>query len=527
MSHAKSLKKVKINHTGPIHRNMHAAILIENSIRRGEGMLTKCGALAVTTGKYTGRSPNDRYFVDKGQSHEKINWNKANIPISESEFNALHDHLADYLSRQPELYIFDGMVGADPKHTVHVRVVNDLPHQNLFAQSLLRRPTKEELKSHEPAYTLLVSPNCKADPKSQSTNSEAFIVLNIEDNLILIGGSGYAGEIKKSLFTLLNYLYPNKGILPMHCGANVGKEHEDVALFFGLSGTGKTSLSTDPKRLLLGDDEHGWSENGIFNFEGGCYAKCINLDPIKESQIFEAIKHGALVENVVVDPETRTIDYADSKHTQNTRAGYPMHHVPDAILSGMAGHPNNIFFLTADAFGIIPPISKLSQEEAMYHYLSGYTAKLAGTERGVTEPQATFSAFFGEPFMPQKPMVYANLLKNYISKHKTNVWLVNTGWTGGEYGVGHRIDINYTRAMINAALEGKLEKAKTQRHEILNLNMILECPDVPDTVLNPRGTWSDKAAYDKKAKELAKLFKSNMKRWNEIPEKILQAGPKA
>lgn len=526
MSHAKSLEKVKIKHNGPVHRNLNIPLLIEKSITRGEGKLTKKGALAVTTGKYTGRSPNDRYIVDKGQSHDLVNWGKTNLSISESGFNALHDHLADYLSRQPELFIFDGMAGADPKHTVHIRVVNDLPHQNLVTQNLLRRPTPEELKKHEPAYTVLVSPNCKADPEKHNTNSEAFIVLNFEDNLILVGGSGYAGEIKKSVFTLMNYLYPNKGILPMHCGANVGKKDGDVSLFFGLSGTGKTALSTDPKRYLLGDDEHGWSEDGIFNFEGGCYAKCINLDPVKEAQIFHSIKHGALVENVVMDPDTREIDYSDGSLTENTRAGYPMHHIDDAILSGVAGHPKNIFFLTADAFGIIPPISKLNQEEAMYHFLSGYTAKLAGTERGVTEPTATFSAFFGEPFMPQKPMVYANLLKKYISKYKTNVWLINTGWTGGPYGVGHRMDIVHTRATINAAIEGKLDNVNTERHQQLNLNMVVECPDVPSDVLNPRSTWKDKAAYDAKANDLAKLFVNNIKRWTDIPGTVLNAGPK-
>lgn len=527
MSHAKSLESAKIKHNGRIYRNAKPAVLIEKSILRKEGILTSSGALAVTTGKYTGRSPKDRYFVDKGNSHRKINWGDINIPMDEQVFNELHKHLADYLSRQEELYIFDGMVGADPKHAVHVRVINDLAHQNLFAQQLLRRPTDQELKEHNPTYTLLVSPICKAVAGKHNTNSEAFIVLNLEDNIILVGGSGYAGEIKKSLFTLLNYLYPNKGILPMHCGANVGKNSKDVALFFGLSGTGKTSLSTDPKRYLLGDDEHGWSEDGIFNFEGGCYAKCINLDPIKERQIYEAIRHGAVVENVVVHPKTREIDFSDNSLTENTRCGYPMHHVPDAILSGTAGHPSNIFFLAADAFGILPPISKLSEKEAMYHFLSGYTAKLAGTECGVTKPQATFSAFFGEPFMPQKPMVYANLLKKYIGKYKTQVWLVNTGWSGGSFGRGHRIDINYTRAMINAALEGELTSAPSKKHSILNLNMILKCPGVPQEILDPRQTWDDSRAYDKKAVELAKLFNENMQRWQGIPKAILEAGPRA
>jgi phosphoenolpyruvate carboxykinase (ATP) len=518
------LSKTGIKNTGPIHRNLSVDELVKRAIDRKEGEISKVGALTIQTGKYTGRSPNDRFIVDESSVHDKINWGKINIPISEEQFNVLHDHIRKYLSQRDELFIFDGAVGADSKHSLKVRVVNELAAQSLLTHQLLRRPTREELENHEPGFTILVAPGCKADPKKHGVNSEAFIVINYKKRIVLIGTSMYGGEIKKSIFTVMNFLMPESGILPMHCSANIGQDGR-TALFFGLSGTGKTTLSADPNRKLIGDDEHGWSDDGIFNFEAGCYAKCINLSREYEPQIFDAIKYGSVVENVVMDPATKELDFADSSITENTRAAYPIEHIPNAELSGLGGHPKTIIFLTADAFGVMPPIAKLRHEQAMYHFMSGYTSKLAGTERGITEPQATFSAFFGEPFMPGMPMVYSNLLRDYVKKYGTNVFLINTGWTGGPYGVGERMAIKLTRAMVTAALEGKLDKVEYQKHPVFNVMIPKECPFVPSEILNPINTWKDKKAYQKQAEELAGLFKKNFKKFIHASDEVRNAGP--
>jgi len=519
------LSKLGINHNGRVHRNLDADELIQKAVDRGEGEISKVGALTVQTGQYTGRSPDDRFIVNEPSVYDEINWSKNNLSITPEQFDTLHAHIKNYMSKLEELFIFDGMVGADPKHSLEVCVVNELASQNLLIRQMLRRPTARELKNHEPGFTVLVAPGCKADPKEHGVNSEAFIVISFEKKLVLIGASLYGGEIKKSLFTVMNFLLPEAGILPMHCSANIGRDGNS-ALFFGLSGTGKTTLSADQNRKLIGDDEHGWSHDGIFNFEGGCYAKCINLKREHEPQIYDAIKHGAVVENVVMDPVTKEYDFSDTSLTENTRAAYPLEHIPDAEVSGIGGHPVAIIFLTADAFGVMPPIAKLSYEQAMYHFMSGYTSKLAGTERGITEPKAAFSAFFGEPFMPGKPMVYSELLRKYVKKYKTNVFLINTGWSGGPYGVGERMAIKLTRAMVTAALEGKLDKVKYEEHPVFNLMMPTECPDVPSEVLNPINTWEDKGAYQKQAEMLAQLFKKNFKKFIEAPEEVKSAGPR-
>ncbi|MFA5134195.1 MAG: phosphoenolpyruvate carboxykinase (ATP) [Patescibacteria group bacterium] len=519
------LLQLGITHTGALHRNLGVDELVQRAVDRGEGEISKVGALTIRTGKYTGRSPNDRYIVDEPSVHDKINWNKINIGITDAQYRKLFDHTARYLSERGDLFVFDGVVGADPRHSLKVRVINELASQNLLIHQLLRRPTEEELKDHEPGFTILVAPGCKADPAVQGIRSEAYIVINFKERVVLIGASMYGGEIKKSIFTVMNFLLPERGILPMHCSANVGKDGK-TALFFGLSGTGKTSLSADPNRRLIGDDEHGWSYEGIFNFEAGCYAKCINLTHENEPQIFDAIKHGSVVENVVMHPESKELDFSDTSLTENTRAAYPLEHIPGAELSGIGKHPKAIVFLTADAFGVLPPIAKLNYEQAMYHFMSGYTSKLAGTERGITEPQATFSSFFGEPFMPAKPMVYSGLLRQYVKKYGTDVFLINTGWSGGPYGVGQRIKIQLTRAMVTAALDGKLKKVKYLEHPIFNLMMPATCPGVPSDMLNPVSTWADTAAYEAQARKLAGLFKENFRKFKGVPAAVRKAGPR-
>lgn len=483
------------------------------------------GALTVTTGKYTGRSPNDKFIVDTASVHNEIAWGKANMPISEEVFDKLYDKITAYLSNLDELFVYDGYLGADNDHILHVRVINELASQNMFIQQLLRRPTEKDIKNHAPAFHVLAAPGCRADPAKDGTNSEAFIMINFDKKIAIIGGSQYAGEIKKTLFSVMNYILPKKGVLPMHCSANVG-EHGDSALFFGLSGTGKTTVSTDPRRKLLGDDEHGWSEKGIFNFEGGCYAKCINLKKEDEPNIWNGIKHGALVENVIMDAETKEYNFADQSITENTRAGFPIEYVPNAELSGVAGHPKTVIFLTADAFGVMPPVARLNDKQAMYHFLSGYTSKLAGTERGIKEPIAAFSAFFGEPFMPLKPMIYAQLLEKYVSKYRARVFLVNTGWVAGPYGKGHRISIKDTRMIVTAVLEGKLDNVAYKTHPIFNLNIPQECPGVDKNILNPYHFWKDKKAYEESARKLAHMFKDNFKKFGEIPKEVVEAGPK-
>ncbi|NMA15012.1 MAG: phosphoenolpyruvate carboxykinase (ATP), partial [Clostridia bacterium] len=425
-----------------------------------------------------------------------------------------------------DVFIFDGFCGADPNYRMPITVVNQYAWQNLFVHQLFIRPTEEELLDHEPKFTVICAPGFNAIPEIDGTRSEAFVVLNFDQRIIIIGGTYYAGEIKKSVFTAMNYLLPELGICPMHCSSNIGSKG-DSALFFGLSGTGKTTLSADPERQLIGDDEHGWSDNGVFNFEGGCYAKCIKLSKEYEPQIWNAIRFGSVLENVIIDDTERTVNFDCDKITENTRAAYPVDYIPNSVIPGVGGHPHTIIFLTADAFGVLPPIARLTSEQAMYHYLSGYTSKLAGTERGITEPEATFSTGFGEPFLPKFPIVYAELLKEKIEKHQTKVYLVNTGWTGGPYGVGKRMDLNYTRAMVRAALNGGFTGVEFIRHPVFNVAVPQSCPDVPNDVLNPKNTWADGMEYDRQAVKLAGLFNKNFAKFNGMPEKIKSAGPVA
>ncbi|MDA2433713.1 phosphoenolpyruvate carboxykinase (ATP) [Bacillus cereus] len=497
--------------------------LVEKVLMRNEGKLTSTGAVSASTGKYTGRSPKDKFIVKEASVADKIAWGAVNQPISEEHFNKLYTKVLEYLKEKEELFVFKGFAGADRNYRLPIQVINEYAWHNLFVHQLFIRPTEEELTTHESEFTIVSAPNFKADPAVDGTNSEAFIMVSFEKRIVLIGGTEYAGEMKKSIFSIMNFLLPEQDILSMHCSANVGEEG-DVALFFGLSGTGKTTLSADPNRKLIGDDEHGWSDNGVFNIEGGCYAKCVNLSHEKEPQIFDAITFGSVLENVIINDQTRIADYNDTTLTENTRAAYPMHAIDNIVLPSVAGHPNTIIFLTADASGVLPPISKLSKEQAMYHFLSGYTSKLAGTERGVTSPQATFSTCFGSPFLPLDASRYAEMLGEKIEKHDAKVFLVNTGWTGGEYGVGKRMNLGYTRAMIQAALNGELAKTETAKHDIFGLEVPLHVPGVPDEVLMPEQTWADKVAYRAKAIELANEFKANFKKFDSVSEDIINLG---
>ncbi len=497
--------------------------LVEKSIVRGEAILTADGAVTAQTGKYTGRSPKDKYIVEEDSSKDKIDWGSVNRPISSEVFEALYAKVMAHLQVQDEIFVFKGFAGADPASRLSIQVINEYAWHNLFVHQLFIRPTEEELVAHNAQFSIVSAPNFKADPSIDGTDSETFIIVNMEKRIVLIGGTEYAGEMKKSIFSIMNYLLPENDIMPMHCSANVG-EAGDVALFFGLSGTGKTTLSADAKRKLIGDDEHGWSDDGVFNIEGGCYAKCINLSEEKEPEIFGAIRFGAVLENVVVDEDTRLPNYDDGSLTENTRAAYPIHNIDNIVSPSVAGHPNTIIFLTADAFGVLPPISKLTKEQAMYHFLSGFTSKLAGTERGITSPEATFSTCFGSPFLPLHATVYAEMLGKKIDAHNAQVFLVNTGWTGGVYGVGKRMELKYTRAMVNAALAGKLNDVDTEVNSIFGLQMPKEIEGVPATVLNPRNAWTDVEAYDKKANELADLFRENFKKFGTVSEEITTKG---
>lgn len=518
------LSSLGLTNLGPVRRNLSVAELVEAAVRRGEGLLTASGALRVATGKYTGRSPNDKFVVDTPAVHDKIWWGN-NVPFEPDRFERLYRRLLAYL-QQRELFIFDGFAGADPAYRLPIRVINELAWQNLFAHQLFRRPTQEELAEHEPGFTIIAAPGFKADPAVDGTRSEAFIILDFERRLVLIGGTSYAGEIKKSVFTIMNYLLPQQGVLSMHCSANQGAGG-DVALFFGLSGTGKTTLSADPERLLIGDDEHGWSDAGIFNFEGGCYAKCIRLSYEREPQIWEAIRFGTVLENVILDPQTRVPDYDDESITENTRAAYPLEHIPGAVPSGRGEQPRTVVFLTADAFGVLPPIARLTREQAMYHFISGYTSKLAGTERGITEPQATFSTCFGAPFLPLPPSVYAELLGERINRHGTEVYLVNTGWSGGAYGVGRRMNLEYTRAMVRAAVSGQLRRVPCTPDPVFKVLVPESCPGVPAAVLRPQEAWADKEAYTRTAHSLAARFAANIKKFSAVSADVLAAGPQA
>ena len=510
---------------GKVYRNLPIPALVEKALARGEGRLSDTGALVVETGKYTGRSPDDKFIVDTASVHDEIAWGKINRPIAEDKYNAIKAKMLAYLQNK-ELYVFDGFAGADPKYTQRFRIVNELASQNLFIHQLLIRPNAEQLEDFAPDYTVIAAPGFKCIPEVDGVHSEAAILLNYETHEVLIAGSQYSGEIKKSVFSVMNYVLPKKGILSMHCSANIGDDG-DSAVFFGLSGTGKTTLSADPARRLIGDDEHGWSADGVFNIEGGCYAKCIGLEEEREPEIFRAIKFGSLLENVIVD-ENGKPDYADGSLTENTRAGYPIEYIPNAAIPGVGGQPKTIIFLTADAFGVIPPISKLDNDMAMYHFVSGYTSKLAGTERGITKPVTTFSTLFGAPFFPLNPSVYATMLGKKLEETGASVFLVNTGWCGGHAGDVPRMKLKYTRAMVTAALAGELDNVEYVRDPIFNVNIPKTCPNVPAEILDPRNVWTDKKAYEETAKELAAKFEENFSsKYPDMPANIANAGPKA
>ncbi|KIL43934.1 phosphoenolpyruvate carboxykinase (ATP) [Jeotgalibacillus soli] len=508
-----------------VHRNLSVAALVEKVLERKEGTLTSTGAVKAETGAYTGRSPKDKFTVIEPSTKDLIDWGNVNQPISVEAFDQLYTKVMNHLRNLDEVFVFEGFAGADPSSRLPIQVVNERAWHNLFARQLFIRPTAEdkETTSSEAPFTILSAPSFKADPSVDGTRSETFIIVSFERRTILIGGTEYAGEMKKSIFSIMNFLLPQKEILPMHCSANVGYEG-DVALFFGLSGTGKTTLSADPDRRLIGDDEHGWSDNGVFNIEGGCYAKCIQLSREKEPQIFDAIRFGSVLENVVLDPITGEADYNNASLTENTRAAYPLQAMTNIVEPSVAGHPTTIVFLTADAFGVLPPISKLTKEQAMYHFLSGYTSKLAGTERGVTEPETTFSTCFGSPFLPLRPTVYAEMLGRKMEEHNVQVFLVNTGWTGGAYGTGSRMKLSYTRAMVRAALHGELTNVETTQNGLFGLETPTHIPGVPDHVLVPRFAWPSEEEYEKKATELAEKFKENFKKFTDVDENIVKLG---
>jgi phosphoenolpyruvate carboxykinase (ATP) len=522
-----SLEALGLQGVSHAYWNLTPAELVEHAILNGEGAITDTGALAADTGEFTGRSPKDKFVVFDDTTENSVWWGNVNNRYEEAHFDGLlakmQAHLAD-----KKVYIKDSAACADPAYRIRIRVVTELAYSNLFAHNLFIRPTQEEiLATDSPDWTIINAPSFHADPATDGTRQHNFAILSFKKKMILIGGTGYTGEIKKGIFAVLNYVLPHEhNVLSMHCSANVGAEG-DTAIFFGLSGTGKTTLSADPKRGLIGDDEHGWSDHGIFNFEGGCYAKCVDLSREKEEQIWDAIKFGALVENTKFHPGTRTVNYEDVSTTENTRVAYPINHIANAVEPSVGAVPKNIFFLTADAFGVLPPISRLDPGQAQFHFISGYTAKVAGTEVGVTEPQTTFSACFGKAFLPLHPTRYAALLAEKMKQHNVNVWLINTGWTGGPYGIGTRMKLSYTRAMITAALEGALNGVRYEQHPVFGVLVPQECPNVPSELLNPRNTWSDASAYDAKAAELSKEFVANFEQYREgANEELLAALPK-
>lgn len=518
-------KQYGIHTETEIFHNLSVSELVEHAILNKEATLATNGAINASTGKRTGRSPKDRYIVKDSTTEKTVWWGEVNIPMEETVFDKLYQKVTQYLNNK-KLYIREVFAGADEKHRLKIRAINELAWHNLFINNMFIRPEPKDLENFEPDFTIIAAPKFLANPETDGTRSEVFIIINFKKRIVLIGGTEYAGEMKKSVFSILNYLLPQQNVFPMHCSANIGKEG-DVAIFFGLSGTGKTTLSADPNRGLIGDDEHGWTENGIFNFEGGCYAKCIGLTEEKEPDIWNAIRYGSVLENIVYYPNTRIPDYDSNALTENTRTAYPINYIKNAVIPSVGGIPKNIFFLTCDAFGVLPPISKLESAQAMYHYISGYTAKVAGTEAGITEPTTTFSACFGQPFLPLHPTQYAKVLKEKMEKHKVNVWLINTGWTGGNYGVGSRMKLSYTRAMITAALEGTLDKVSYTKDPIFGILVPNQVPNVPTELLIPRNTWADKEAYDKKANELAQGFVKNFERFADFatPE-MLSAAPK-
>ncbi len=513
--------------SGELHWNLVAPELFQEAVRRGEGRFADMGPFVAVTAPHTGRSPNDKFVVRESATEADVDWGKVNQPIEEDRFELLLEDMREYLNGRDELFVEDLYCGAEPQYRLSVRYVSPNAWHMAFVRNMFIRPEAGELADFEPNFTVLHAPEFQADPDRHGTRTGTFIVLSLARRMILIGGTRYAGELKKSMFTVMNYMLPKQGVLSMHCSANIGHKG-DTALFFGLSGTGKTTLSADPERALIGDDEHGWSEDGIFNFEGGCYAKVINLSPEGEPDIFRTTQmFGTILENVVLDEDTKKVEFENQSITENTRASYPLHYIPNYVPSGRGGHPENVVFLTADAFGVLPPIARLTPEQAMYYFLSGYTAKVAGTERGVTEPQATFSACFGAVFLVWHPTKYAQMLGERLREHGSQVWLVNTGWSGGPFGVGHRMKLGYTRAMVRAALNGDLANVQTENDPVFGLAVPTAIPGIPSDIMQPRSTWPDPEAYDAQASKLAQMFRDNFKKFGDVAGEIQQAGPQA
>ncbi len=510
----------------PAHLNLSVAALYEKAVERDEGVLAAGGPLVVRTGQHTGRSPKDKFIADEPGSHEGVWWGGFNQPISEDRYAELRDRFIGHMSRR-EVFVQDCFVGADPRFRRSVRAYTETAWASIFCENLFIRPRREDLVGFTPNFTIINAPSFRVDPARDGTRSATVILVHLSRQEILIGGTQYAGEMKKGVFGIMNYRLPDEGVLPMHSSVNVGR-NGDVAVFFGLSGTGKTTLSADPERTLIGDDEHGWSDDGVFNFEGGCYAKTIRLSHVYEPDIYSTTRRfGTILENVVVDPDTRELNLDSDEVTENTRGAFPLHFISNSSDAGMAGHPSTVIFLTADAFGVLPPISRLSRDQAMYHFVSGYTAKLAGTEVGIREPQATFSTCFGAPFMPRHPAVYAGMLGERLDRHDVPVWLVNTGWTGGPYGVGERMNIAHTRQMVRAALDGALDGVPTRTDPVFGVEVPTACPEVPSSVLWPRDTWADKDAYDRQARKLAGMFVDNFGQFEDgVSAAIREAGPR-
>ena len=521
-----ALAKLGLKTTKPVHYQLSPNELTEQTLQRKEGVLNDTGALVIKTGEFTGRSPKDKFIVKDDITADTVHWNDFNIPIEPKYFDNMYDKLMKHLSAK-EVWVRDSYVCADSNYRLNIRVINENPWSNLFAYNMFLRPAESELENFTADWHIIQAPDFKADPATDGTRQHNFAMVSFSKKTILIGGTGYTGEMKKGIFTILNYILPQeKNVLSMHCSANIGKAG-DTAVFFGLSGTGKTTLSADPNRSLIGDDEHGWTNDTVFNFEGGCYAKTIDLSEEKEPEIYHAIKPGALVENVTFIEGSNKIDFSSKVITENTRVSYPLSFISNALEPSIGKTPKNIFFLTADAYGILPPISKLSPGQAMYQFISGYTAKVAGTEAGVTEPKSTFSACFGAPFLPLHPGKYAEMLGKKMKEHNVNIWMINTGWSGGPYGIGHRMKLPFTRSMITAALEGKLDNVAFEAHPVFGMMMPMTCPDVPSDILNPRNTWADKSSYDLKAKDLASQFIKNFQKYAAgVNEEILAAAPK-
>lgn len=523
-SQKSGLETASINKVKEAFWNLNTAELVEGAVKNGEGHLTDTGALMCDTGKFTGRSPQDRFIVKDAYTEDKVWWGKINKPVSPESFDKLHSKMISFLEGKT-VYVRDAYAGADKTHRLKLRVINTLAWHNLFCQNMFITPPDYKLQDFEPNFEIICCPEFEADPNTDGVRQENFAIINMTKRIILIGGTAYSGEMKKGIFSVLNFLLPTEDqVLPMHCSANMGIELHDTAIYFGLSGTGKTTLSADPNRLLIGDDEHGWTDHNVFNFEGGCYAKVINLSEENEPDIYQAITYGAILENTRFIPNTRTVDYTNTEVTENTRVSYPIENIRNITKPSVGGMPRNIFFLTCDAYGVIPPIQRLSRGQAMYHFISGYTSKVAGTEAGITEPVPVFSACFGAPFMPLHPTAYAEMLGKKMGENEVNVWLINTGWTGGPYGVGSRIKLKYTRAMIGAALSGVLGNVGYRRHSIFGAEIPLTCPNVPNDILSPRETWQNDEAFYTKANQLAAQFNRNFDQFREYASEEILAG---